>query len=131
MRIDIRGENGLSLQDHWADGPKTNLGVQFSGFPNMFAIMGPHNPATFCNITRCVENNVDWIIGCIRYMRENGFESISTTPEAEKAWTERCYESVKGLLIEDMPDSWFSASITALTIATISTKASARRSSPS
>jgi cation diffusion facilitator CzcD-associated flavoprotein CzcO len=107
MRIDIRGEGGLSLQEHWSDGPKTNLGVQFSGFPNMFAIMGPHNPATFCNITRCVENNVDWILGCIRYMQENGYESIVTTPEAEDAWTERCYESVKGLLIEDMRDSWF------------------------
>jgi cation diffusion facilitator CzcD-associated flavoprotein CzcO len=107
MRIDIRGEGGLSLQEHWSDGPKTNLGVQFSGFPNMFAIMGPHNPATFCNITRCVENNVDWIVSCIRYMREHGFESISTSVEAEEAWTERCYESVKGLLIDDMQDSWF------------------------
>ncbi len=107
MRIDIQGEGGLSLKEHWSDGPKTNLGVQFRGFPNFFATMGPHNPATFCNITRCVENNVDWIIDCIRYMRENGFETIETTAEAEEAWTQRCYDSLKGLLIEDMQDSWF------------------------
>ena len=107
MRMEIRGEGGRSLREHWSDGPKTNLGVQFSGFPNLFAIMGPHNPGTFCNITRCVENNVDWIINCIRYMQEKGFETIATTVEAEEAWTQRCYDSLKGLLIEKMQDSWF------------------------
>ena len=107
LRLDIRGQNGRSLHEHWSDGPRTNLGVQFSGFPNLWAVMGPHNPAVFCNITRCAENNVEWIVDCIRYMRENGFETMSTTREAEDAWTERCYESAKGLLVDKMRDSWF------------------------
>jgi len=59
LRMDIRGQHGRTLQEHWADGPRTTLGVQFSGFPNLWAIMGPHNPAVFCNITRCVETNVE------------------------------------------------------------------------
>ena len=103
LRMDIRGQDGRSLQDHWSDGPRTNLGVQFSGFPNMWAIMGPHNPALFCNITRCAENNVEWI----RYMREHGYETMTTTTEAEEAWTKRCYDSAQGLLINEMQDSWF------------------------
>lgn len=107
LRMDIRGEGGLSLREKWSDGPKTNLGVQFAGFPNLFSILGPHNPASFCNLTRCIETNVDWVIDCIRYMRERGFETIETTPEAEEAWTQRCYDSVKGLLIDEMHDSWF------------------------
>ncbi len=107
MRMDIRGQHGRTLQEHWSDGPRTNLGVQFSGFPNLWAIMGPHNPALFCNITRCVESNVEWIVECIRYMRENGFETMTATAEAEDAWTKRCYESAQGLLINDMQDSWF------------------------
>ena len=107
LRMDIRGQGGHSLQEHWSDGPRTNLGVQFSGFPNLWAIMGPHNPAVFCNITRCVESNVEWIVDSIRYLREHGYETMETTPEAEEAWTERCYESAKGLLINDMQDSWF------------------------
>ena len=107
LRMDIRGQRGRSLQEHWSDGPRTNLGVQFSGFPNLWAIMGPHNPAVFCNIPRCVETNVEWIVDCIRYMREKGFETMTATPEAEDAWTKRCYESAKGLLINEMQDSWF------------------------
>ena len=69
--------------------------------------MGPHNPALFCNITRCVENNVEWIVDCLRYMREDGLETMTATTEAEEAWTQRCYDSAKGLLINDMQDSWF------------------------
>jgi cation diffusion facilitator CzcD-associated flavoprotein CzcO len=107
LRMDIRGQEGRSLQEHWSDGPRTNLGVQFSGFPNLWAVMGPHNPAVFCNITRCAENNVEWIVDCIRYMRHKGFETMTTTREAEDAWTERCYESAKGLLVDKMRDSWF------------------------
>jgi cation diffusion facilitator CzcD-associated flavoprotein CzcO len=107
LRLDIRGQNNRSLREHWSDGPRTNLGVQFSGFPNLWAVMGPHNPAVFCNITRCAESNVEWIVNCIGYMRANGFETMSTTREAEDAWTERCYESAKGLLVDKMRDSWF------------------------
>ena len=107
LRIDIRGEQGRSLQEHWKHGPKTNLGIQFAGFPNLFAIMGPHNPGTFCNITRCVESNTDWITRCIRYVVEHGYDTIQATPEAEAAWTERCHESVKGMIINEMRDSWF------------------------
>ncbi len=107
LRMDIRGQQGRTLQEHWADGPRTTLGVQFSGFPDLWAIMGPHNPAVFCNITRCVETNVEWIVECIRYMRAHGFETMSATAEAEDAWTTRCYESAKGLLIPEMRESWF------------------------
>ena len=107
MRIDFRGEGGVTLQQKWANGPKTNLGIQFAGFPNLFAIMGPHNPGTFCNITRCVESNTDWITGCIRYVLDNGYKTIQATPAAEDAWTIKCHESVKGMLIDEMRDSWF------------------------
>ena len=110
LRMEIVGQNGRSLREHWADGPRTNLGVQFSGFPNLWAVMGPHNPALFCNIPRCVESNVDWIVDSIRYLRENGFETMAATPEAEEIWTKRCYDSAKGLLVNDMQDSWFFSS---------------------
>ncbi|MBK8958888.1 MAG: NAD(P)/FAD-dependent oxidoreductase [Proteobacteria bacterium] len=107
MRIDIVGEKGLSLKEKWADGPKSNLGVQFNGFPNFFSILGPHNPAAFCNITRCAENNVEWVFDCIRYMRDHGYTSVEANRDAEEAWTQRCYDSVKGLLFGEITDSWF------------------------
>jgi len=106
-RMDIVGEGGVSLEQHWKNGPKTNLGVQFAGFPNFFAVLGPHNPAAFCNITRCVENNVDWILDCLRYIKQHGYTSMEARPDAEETWTKRCYDSANGLLFSEVKDSWF------------------------
>ena len=65
-RIDIRGRGGLRLKEKWADGPRTYLGLQIAGFPNMLTLVGPHNAATFCNIPRCIEQNVDWVTDLLR-----------------------------------------------------------------
>jgi hypothetical protein len=107
LRMDIRGENGVTLQEKWSDGPRTHLGVQIAGFPNFFVTSGPHHPAVFCNATRCAETVIEWIADCLVHMRNNGRTVIQSTPGAEEHWTEYCYNSVKGLIIEDMRDSWF------------------------
>lgn len=107
LRMHIVGEGGLTLQEKWKDGPKSNLGVQYAGFPNFFAVLGPHNPGAFCNITRCAENNVEWIVDSLRYLREHGHTSMQACPQAEEAWTQRCYDSVKSLLLSEVTDSWF------------------------
>ncbi|MBL4622267.1 MAG: NAD(P)/FAD-dependent oxidoreductase [Immundisolibacteraceae bacterium] len=58
-RIDIRGVGGQKLKQKWANGPRTLLGLQIAGFPNFFTLVGPHNGASFCNIPRCIEQNVE------------------------------------------------------------------------
>ena len=37
-RIDIRGVSGKALKEKWADGPRTYLGIQSVGFPNLFTL---------------------------------------------------------------------------------------------
>ena len=105
-RIDIRGTDGQGLKDKWADGPSTYLGLQTVGFPNLFTIGGPHNAGTFCNVPRCIEQNVEWITACIRHMRENKLEHISAKPESEAAWTQHVEDLVAPTLIPHTA-SWF------------------------
>ena len=105
-RIDIRGEDGSALKDKWADGPSTMLGMQTVGFPNMFITAGPHNASSFCNVPRCLEQNVEWITDCIAYMRDHEFSRIEATPEAEAQWTHHVLESADATLFPDV-DSWF------------------------
>ena len=105
-RIDIRGEKGEKLKDHWADGPHTYLGLQVVGFPNLLTLVGPHNAATFCNIPRCIEQNVEWVTELIRNMRANGQERISPRQESEDEWTKHVYETAEFSLLTKV-DSWF------------------------
>src|SRR5262245_9356616 len=104
-RIDIRGRGGLRLKEKWAAGPRTYLGLQSAGFPNMLTLVGPHNAATFCNIPRCIEQNVDWVTDLLRYMGYRGYTRIEPSEAAEDAWTKHVHESAARLLLLEV-DSW-------------------------
>ena len=62
--------------------PATYLGLQVAGFPNLFAIVGPQNAAAFCNMTRCIELNVDRVTDLIDHMARNGHTYVAPTCEA-------------------------------------------------
>lgn len=105
-RIDIRGCGGVSLREKWADGPKTFLGLQVSGFPNMFTLVGPHNAATRCNIPRCIEQNVEWVTELVRFMLGKNRSYVEPTSAAETAWTEHVNQVGEGLLLTKV-NSWY------------------------
>ena len=98
-RIDIRGVGGQTLKDKWADGPRTYLGLQSAGFPNLLTLVGPHNAATFCNVPRCIEQNVEWATDLIQHMRDHHQTYVEPTIEAEDAWTEHVYEMANRILL--------------------------------
>ncbi len=87
-RIDIRGEAGQSIKNHWEGGMRTYLQMQTAGFPNLFIATN----TAFCNYTVCAESIVEWITDCIRYMRERDYASIVATGEAEQAWVDHTNE---------------------------------------
>jgi cation diffusion facilitator CzcD-associated flavoprotein CzcO len=104
-RIDVRGVGGLTLKEHWADGPKTFLGLMSAGFPNLLTIVGPHNASTRCNIPRCIEQNVDWVSELVRYAEEHGITRFESTDEAEAEWSRHVEELAEGMLYTQV-DSW-------------------------
>ena len=92
LRMDIRGRDGVRLADAWADGPRTMLGLQIAGFPNLFTITGPGSPSVLMNMPVAIEYHVEWIADCIDYMREHGWSRIEATEEAQDAWVEHVAE---------------------------------------
>jgi len=85
LRMGIRGRDGVALEDHWADGPVTFLGVQTSGFPNLFFPGGPHAAAG--NNPRYNGDQVDFITDLLEHARAHGHDVVEVTPEAEERWT--------------------------------------------
>jgi cation diffusion facilitator CzcD-associated flavoprotein CzcO len=104
-RIDIRGRGGHRLREKWAQGPRTFLGLGVEGFPNLLTLVGPHNAATFCNIPRCIEQNVDWVTALLAWMGERGHTRVEPTPDAEREWTQHVHDSGRRMLFTKV-DSW-------------------------
>jgi len=87
-RIDIRGRKGMTLSERWQDGPRTYLGLQVAGFPNLFTITGPGSPSVLTNMLYSIEQHVDWITNCVADLRRRGVTTIEPEPQAETAWVE-------------------------------------------
>lgn len=105
-RIEIRGRNGLSLKDAWADGPVTFLGLQSRGFPNFYTLVGPHNGSTFCNVGVCGGLQAEWVTRMISYMKERGLTCAEPTEQAQDAWTEEVYRDFARTLLAEANAWW-------------------------
>ncbi|MBH2042352.1 MAG: NAD(P)/FAD-dependent oxidoreductase [Comamonadaceae bacterium] len=108
-RIDLRGRNGLTIQEKWKSGPTSYLGVANADYPNLFMILGPNGP--FTNLPPSIETQVEWISDLIKHMNDTGHEVVEATHEGEDGWTATCKE-IAGYTLFPKADSWiFGANI--------------------
>jgi cyclohexanone monooxygenase len=105
-KIDIRGRNGQTLNQKWAEGPKTYLGLMSAGFPNLFIITGPGSPSVLSNMIVSIEQHVDWIADCIGYMRDRGFQAMEANKDAEDNWVDHVNE-VAHTTLYPRANSWY------------------------
>ncbi|WP_194829986.1 NAD(P)/FAD-dependent oxidoreductase [Nocardia sp. XZ_19_231] len=85
-RMGIRGRNGLALEEYWADGPHTFLGVMSHGFPNFFFPGGPHGAAG--NNPRYGGDQVDFVASSLEYMRDHGHQEMEVPEDVENKWNQ-------------------------------------------
>ncbi len=74
--IDIRTDRGTTIEEKWADGPRTYLGIMMAGFPNLFMITGPQSPGVKSQMILSCEQHVDWIADCLTHLRAKGLHRI-------------------------------------------------------
>ncbi len=107
LNMDITGLDHQTLKEVWHAGPKTYLGLQVPGFPNMFTITGPGSPSVLCNLPPAIEQHVNWITDCLRHMQENGLKRIQTTHEASEYWQGQVTDAANATLLAEVKHSWY------------------------
>ena len=106
LRMDIRGRDGVSLREAWAEGPKTYLGLAVPGFPNLFLITGPGSPSVLTNMVTSIEHHVEWISDCLRHLRAEGCDTIEAGSEAAEEWV-AYVNAVAGVTLYTTCNSWY------------------------
>lgn len=86
LNIDIQGKNGTTIKEAWANGPRTFLGLGTHNFPNMFLVTGPQSPSVLTNMVCAIEQHVEWILHCIKWMQDNSRRSIEAEQGAQDEW---------------------------------------------
>jgi cyclohexanone monooxygenase len=105
-RIEIQGRGGRTLNDKWAEGPRTYLGLMSAGFPNLFMVTGPGSPSVLSNMMVSIEQHVDWIADCLAYMRDRSVGTMEAMHAAEDKWTAHVDEVAAGTLYPQA-NSWY------------------------
>jgi cation diffusion facilitator CzcD-associated flavoprotein CzcO len=106
LKMDIRGVGGVTLEDAWAEGPKSYLGLQIAGFPNLFTITGPGSPSVLSNMPVSIEQHVEWISDCLAYMRDEGLTRVEASPNAQEDWVDHVRE-VASVTLYPNANSWY------------------------
>jgi cation diffusion facilitator CzcD-associated flavoprotein CzcO len=84
---EIKGRNGVEINETYKDGLRTLLGVHTHGYPNLF-IMGGYQASFQFNLTFMLQTQGDHIAECIKYARDKGYDTIDVLPETEEWWVQ-------------------------------------------
>jgi cation diffusion facilitator CzcD-associated flavoprotein CzcO len=107
LKIDIIGKAGLTLRQAWSAGPRTYLGLQTAGFPNLFTLTGPGSPSVLCNMPVAIEQHVEWVERCIGYMRAHQLERIEAKEAAADRWVAHVNDAANATLLPLANSSWY------------------------
>ncbi|MEM8941455.1 MAG: NAD(P)/FAD-dependent oxidoreductase [Pseudomonadota bacterium] len=106
-RMNVTGRDGRSLSELWSKDIRTTLGLQVHGFPNLFTVGGPLAPSTaFCNMTTCLQQQVDWITDAVVYLRDQHKHTMEPTAEREEEWVQHHDEVANSTLLLSV-NSWY------------------------
>lgn len=109
-RIDIRGRGGRSLKEEWSRDIRSTMGLMIHGYPNLFTTGAPLAPsAALCNMTTCLQQQVEWISDCIAVSRRNGVGVIEPTKELQDSWVAHHDELAEATLVTKT-SSWYMGS---------------------
>jgi len=109
--MNITGRDGQKLEDKWADGPRTYLGLTTRGFPNLFIITGPQSPSVLSNMPVVIEQNVEWIADLIGHLREHALDGAEPAQEAEDQWVAHHNQVAAATLLLGTDSWWMGANI--------------------
>ncbi|UTI62646.1 alpha/beta hydrolase fold domain-containing protein [Paraconexibacter antarcticus] len=107
LRMGIVGRDGLTLEQAWEDGPKTYLGLQLDGFPNLFTITGPQSAVALYNNAMAIEDHVELAHDAIKHVLDHDARVIEPTADAVQAWGRLAEGILNMTLIPQSPNSWY------------------------
>ena len=107
LNMNIFGKNNLKLKNDWKEGPKTFLGLQIPGFPNLFTITGPGSPSVLTNMPMAIEQHVEWIRDCISFMIKKEYTTIEARSNLAKKWGQEVNRVANKTLLPTVKHSWY------------------------
>jgi cation diffusion facilitator CzcD-associated flavoprotein CzcO len=84
----LRGRDGRTLAEYWAEGARAYLGVTVPGFPNLFLLAsGPHTGLGHNSMVYVIEAQVEYLRAALDALRRRGASTLELREAAAQTFT--------------------------------------------
>src|SRR5262249_23947691 len=117
--MQIRGLDGVRLDDVWRQGARAYLGITVPSFPNLFLLYGPNTGLATNSILHMLESQTAYVIDALRTIERTGAAYLNLRPDIYEAfdaemqrrlgnsvWASGCtnwYQNASGRIINNWP----------------------------
>ena len=105
----IIGRRGRDLSDVWSEEVRNYLGINVSGFPNLFLLMGPNTGLGHNSMIFMIEAQARYAVEAILAMHRNGLASIDVRPEVEREFRAKLAKKMQNTVWTSGCNSWYMA----------------------
>jgi 4-hydroxyacetophenone monooxygenase len=86
----VTGRGGIDINEHWDGDARAYMGITVPNFPNFYMLYGPNtNIVVNGSIIYFSECEVQYVMGCLRLLLEDGHRAMDCKPEVHDAYNER------------------------------------------
>jgi cation diffusion facilitator CzcD-associated flavoprotein CzcO len=82
------GQAGETLAEHWSRGMQALDSTTVTGFPNLLIMNGPNTGLGHNSVLYVIESQIEYIIGALDYMRQQGVAVIEAQASAENDYAD-------------------------------------------
>ena len=105
--MEIRGIDGVALDDVWADRPTAYMSIAVPGFPNFFMLNGPNSPVGNVSLVKTAEMQMDYIVRVVDRLAAGGVGGLCPTEEAAEAFDAERVAAAKSTVWATGCRSWY------------------------
>jgi cation diffusion facilitator CzcD-associated flavoprotein CzcO len=92
----VHGRGGQSLADVWKGTPEAHRGTTFTGFPNLFMLIGPNTGLGHTSVVVMAEFQIDYVADALRVMDERRAKVVEVRAEAQAAYNADVQRRLQG-----------------------------------
>ncbi|HEU0031246.1 MAG TPA: NAD(P)/FAD-dependent oxidoreductase [Kofleriaceae bacterium] len=107
--IEIVGRRGQELSQVWQQSVRNYLGINVSGFPNLFLLMGPNTGLGHNSMVFMIEAQARYAVQAIQALHRNAMASLEVRPDVEQAFRTRLARQMAKTVWTSGCTSWYMA----------------------
>ncbi len=105
--MQIKGLNGIELNQAWRDGAEAYKGISVSGFPNLFLLYGPNTNLGHSSILYMLESQFAYVLKCLGALQQQGLRTMDVKPQVQQRFNQHLQQLIRHSIWDQGCTSWY------------------------